>query len=109
MPLALPDLRAAFAAYVAGRDHTDLAATIVGDSISAEARLRVYRHHVAHSLGTALAATFPTVRTLVGEEFFRAMAGCFVARELPAQPVLAEYGADFSAFVAAHEPARALP
>src|SRR5215203_5414097 len=109
MPLTLPDLQAAFAAHITGRDRADLAATVMGDSISAEARLRVYRHHVSHSLGSALAATLPTVQALVGEEFFRTMASCFVARGLPTQPVLAEYGADFPAFVAAHEPARALP
>lgn len=109
MPLALPDLQAAFAAHVAGRDHADLIAAVIDDSISAEARLRVYRHHVAYSLGTALAATFPTVHALVGEEFFRTMAGGFVARELPAQPALSEYGAGFPEFVAGYEPASGLP
>jgi hypothetical protein len=109
MPLALPDLQAAFAAHIVGSDCADLAAMVVGDSISAEARLRVYQHHVAYSLGTALAATFPTVQTLVGEEFFRTMAGRFVARELPVQPVLSEYGAKFPEFVAGYEPACELP
>lgn len=109
MPLALRDLQAAFAAHVAGVDRADLASTVVGDSISAEARLRVYRHHVAHSLGAALAATFPTVQALVGEGFFRTMAGCFVVRELPTQPVLSEYGAGFPGFVADDEPASGLP
>jgi hypothetical protein len=113
MPLALPDLQAAFAAHVAddgaGRVRVDLVAAIVGDTISAEARLRVYRHHVNHSLCAALAATFPTVQALVGEGFFRGLAQGFVAEALPTQPVLAEYGAGFPAFVAAHEPARGLP
>ena len=109
MPLALPDLQAAFAAHVAGGDRADLAAIVVSDTISADARLRVYRHHVSHSLCAALAATFPTVQALVGEGFFRTLAQSFVAQALPTQPVLAEYGADFPAFVEAHEPARALP
>lgn len=113
MPLALPDLQAAFAAHVAndvaGGDRADLAAAVVGDTISAEARLRVYRHHVAHSLSAALAATFPTVQALVGEGFFRGLAQSFVAEALPTQPVLAEYGADFPAFVGAYAPGRALP
>jgi hypothetical protein len=109
MPLGLPDLQAAFAAHLTGRDRADLAATVVGDSISAEARLRVYRHHVTYSLGTALAATFPTVQAVVGEDFFRTMARAFVATALPLQPVLAEYGADFPAFVADYGPARDLP
>jgi hypothetical protein len=109
MPLALPDLQAAFAAYLAGRDRTDLAADVVSDSISADARLRLYSRHVAYSLGTALAATFPTVQALVGEEFFRAMAGGFVGLELPVQPILSEYGAGFPDFVARYEPASGLP
>ncbi|MDI1287520.1 MAG: DNA-binding domain-containing protein [Reyranella sp.] len=109
MQLALPDLQAAFAAHVAGVDRPDLVAAVVGDTIPAEARLRVYRHHVSHSLSAALAATFPTVQALVGEAFFRGLAQGFVAEALPAQPVLTEYGAEFPAFVATHEPARALP
>lgn len=109
MPLALHDLQAAFAAHVAGDDRADLVAAVTGDSMSAEARLRVYRHHVAYSLGSALAATFPTVHALVGEAFFRRLAHGFVARALPSQPVLAEYGAGFAAFLADYEPARDLP
>lgn len=109
MPLALRDLQAAFAVHVAGHDRADLAAVVAGDSISAEARLRVYRHHVAYSLGSALAATFPTVHALVGEAFFRTMAQGFIGQTLPTQPVLAEYGADFPAFVAGYEPAASLP
>ena len=109
MPLALPDLQAAFAAHVAGGDRTDLVAAVVGDSISADARLHVYRHHVRHSLSAALAVTFPTVQALVGEGFFRGLAQGFIAQALPAQPVLAEYSADFPAFVAAYEPACSMP
>jgi hypothetical protein len=109
MPLALPDLQAAFAAHVVGPDRDPLVASVVGDSIPATARLRVYRHHVFHSLATALSATFPTVQALVGEEFFRDMAQAFVANALPLQPVLSEYGAEFAAFLADYEPARELP
>ena len=41
------------------------------------ARLAVYRNNVVSSLIDALADTFPVVQQLVGEEFFRAMAGVF--------------------------------
>ncbi|MCF8532857.1 MAG: DNA-binding domain-containing protein [Reyranella sp.] len=109
MPLALRDLQATFAAQLVGGDHADLAPHIVGDSIPAEARLRIYRHHVGHSLGAALAATFPTVQALVGEGFFQTLTRDFAACELPTQPVLAEYGVEFPAFVAGYGPARGLP
>ena len=109
MPLALRELQAAFAASIVGADRADLMAAITGDTIPAAARLGVYRHHVFESLGTALAATFPTVQALVGTAFFRGLARAFVRHALPQQPVLAEYGADFPAFVAEFEAARDLP
>jgi hypothetical protein len=109
MPLALRDLQAAFAAHVMGVDRADLVAAVVGDAIPAVARLSVYRHHVLESLGRALAATFPTVEALVGADFFRGVARAFIGQALPAQPVLAEYGADFPGFIADYEPARGLP
>ena len=109
MPLALRDLQAAFAAHIAGDDRADLVTAVVGDTIAAEARLRVYRHHVNYSLSAALAATFPTVQALVGEGFFCGLAQAFMAEALPAQPVLAEYGAGFPAFVATQEASRDLP
>jgi hypothetical protein len=109
MPLALRDLQAAFAAHLLGADSAELAAQVSGDAIPAAARLRVYRHHVFESLGSALAATFPTVQAVVGEDFFRGLARGFIGQSLPTQPVLAEYGAGFPAFVAGHAAARGLP
>lgn len=109
MPLALRDLQAAMAAHIVEADRPELLASVTSDSIAAAARLRVYRHHVFHSLVTALAATFSTVHALVGEDFFRGLARGFVATSLPTQPVLAEYGAGFADFVAAYAPARDLP
>jgi hypothetical protein len=109
MPLALPDLQAAFAAHLAGEDRAELVACVRGDSISAAARLSVHRHNMLHSLANALAATFPTVQAMVGEAFFRGMARAFITDNLPTGPVLAEYGATFATFVAHYEPAKGLP
>jgi len=109
MTLALPELQTALADHAAGHDRAELLATVVGDSIPAAARLRIHRNHVVRSLGTALAATLPTVHALVGEEFFRGMVRTFVASDLPTQPVLAEYGAGFPRFVESYVPAGGLP
>lgn len=111
---ALRNLQAAFAVHLAGElppdlASSDLAGVIASDSIPAEARLRVYRHHVQQSLATALAATYSTVQALVGETFFRAMARAFVAKDLPRQPVLAEYGEGFATFIEGYEAAGGLP
>ena len=109
MPPTLRELQTALAAYLAGEARLDLEAAVVGDSIPAAARLRVHRHHVRDSLVAALAATFPTVRAVVGEDFFRRLAHAFVAATLPVQPVLAEYGAGLPDFLGAYPSAAALP
>ena len=81
----------------------------VAEILPAAERLRIHRHHVLDSLAAALAATFPTVQAVVGAEFFRGLARAFIGRSLPTQPVLAEYGAGFPAFIAGHDAARDLP
>jgi hypothetical protein len=48
------------------------------------------------------------VRRLVGADFFRAMAGAFVAVHRPRSAVMIHYGVDFPGFVAAFEPARGI-
>lgn len=72
-------------------------------------RFNVYRNNVHASLAAALAARFPVVQRLVGDEFFRAMAVLFIEKRPPASPVLHGYGADFAGFIASFEPARDLP
>jgi hypothetical protein len=72
-------------------------------------RLAVYRNNVVVSLVDALAATFPVVQALVGEEFFRAMAAVFVRAQPPSSRILAWYGAGLADFIAAFEPAAGLP
>ena len=89
MTLALREWQANFVAELAGG--------------GGEARLAIHRHHIARSLAKALAGTFPTVQALVGADFFRQIAGAFVAQHLPTQPVLAEYGSDFAGFLATEE------
>ncbi len=61
------------------------------------------------SLIDALADTFPVVQDLVGEVFFRAMAGVFVRQAPPRSAVLAEYGEDFPAFIGHFGPAHGVP
>ena len=107
--LTLRELQADFAAYLAGTDQPGLPTAIADGGTAAAARLEVHRHHVEESLGAALAATFATVHALVGADFFRGMARDFMRQGLPRQPVLAEYGEDFPAFVSGYEPAKALP
>ena len=72
-------------------------------------RFAVYRNNVVVSLVDALAARFPVVLALVGEDFFRAMARVFVGQHLPRSPLMAKYGEEFPAFIAGFAPAAGLP
>jgi hypothetical protein len=72
-------------------------------------RFGIHRNNVIVSRVEALADSFPVVQSLVGADFFQAMAGEFVLLSPPRSPVLAEYGADFAEFVAAFPPVAALP
>lgn len=67
-------------------------------------RFSVYRNNVAVSLSEALEVTFPVIRTLVGDEFFKAMAGVFLRQHLPTSPMLMFYGAEMPAFLQGFQP-----
>jgi hypothetical protein len=72
-------------------------------------RFGVYRNNVAVSLIDALAARFPVVQALVGEEFFRDMARVFVRSRPPRSRLLMDYGDDFPIFVEGFESAGSVP
>jgi hypothetical protein len=72
-------------------------------------RFNVYRNNVFHSLADTVAARFPVIARLVGEEFLRAAALTFVERHPPRSPALFEYGGGFPAFLETFEPAAHLP
>jgi hypothetical protein len=72
-------------------------------------RFDVYRNNVFVGLIEALERRYPVCRTLVGEEFFRAMARLYVELSPPRSPVLLTYGSDFAEFVETFPPAASLP
>ena len=72
-------------------------------------RYNVYRNNVTVGLIDALAAIFPAVRRITGEEFFRAMARFHIRETPPTSVLLLEYGRDFPAFIARYEYAQDMP
>jgi hypothetical protein len=72
-------------------------------------RFDIYRNTVAVSLTEALETGFPTVRKLVGNDFFKAMAGVYLRANPPSDPRLALYGTTFPGFLARFDPVRHLP
>lgn len=108
------DSRAAQAAFAAACLDPDLSApagiaVAVAGAGERARRFAVHRNNVVASLTDVLAANFPAVRSLVGEEFFRAAAGVFVRAHPPATPVMARYGDGFADFLAAFPPAAGVP
>jgi len=79
------------------------------DGRPATKRFDVYRNNVASSLTDALETAFPVVNKLVGNEFFRAMAGVYLRAHPPKSPVMMFYGEDMATFLAGFEPAQSVP
>jgi len=82
---------------------------VIGDGLAPAARIAIYRHHVAATLGELLNDVYPVVRRLVDARFFAYAADRFVAAHPPASPCLAEYGDGFPSFLAGFAPCRHLP
>jgi len=83
---------------------------IVGpDGQAAPKRFNVYRNNVVVSLCEALGQTYPAVKTLLGEDYFNALARAFVTRHPPQSPVLIWYGGAFAEFIENFPPLEAYP
>jgi hypothetical protein len=63
-------------------------------------RFGVYRNNVTTSLVRAMETSFPVVRRLLGEDYFAGFTREFVQQHPPRSPLLFEYGAEFSAYLA---------
>src|SRR5262245_8892967 len=76
---------------------------------AAAKRYNVYRNNVTVSLIDALAAIYPAVQRITGDDFFRAMVRCHIRATPPTSPLLSKYGRDFPAFIERYEYAQSLP
>lgn len=108
MPLDLAESQAAFSKALIDPDMKTPANLIRPDGRQAERRFAIYRNNVAVSLIDALQASFPVTHRLVGDEFFRAMAGEFARVEIPKSPILSEYGSSLPEFISNFGPANEL-
>ena len=106
---------------MAGVSQTNLTAAILGSDLpvpeglsdghgkTAGKRFDIYRNNVAVSLTEALITAFPTIHGLVGDQFFRAMAGVYLRQHPPTSPLMMFYGGEMPSFLAGFEPVQHLP
>ena len=104
-PAALGPFQDAFATALRGSTPAHDAVA----RLAALPALAVYRNTVAKGCLDALAANFPTVRRLVGDDWFRAAAQAHAATTPPSDARLLHYGDGFPQFLASYPPAAELP
>ncbi|MDB5962404.1 MAG: hypothetical protein JWP59_3698 [Massilia sp.] len=108
-PAAASDLAASqqrFAAAMLDPALIDLDAFAGGDIAK---RLAMYRGHLTGTWHATLAAAFPVLRQLVGEEFFEAMSRAFGIAHPPVDADLHVFGADLPGFLEKFEHAADYP
>jgi hypothetical protein len=95
----LRELQRSFAAaLMAGGDA--VAVCIDGAGLDPSARLRIYRHSVAGTQIAALRDSYPTVRALVGDEFFEVLASRYRVRYPSTCGNFQQFGSAMDEFVA---------
>jgi len=107
--MRLNELQAAMRAGILGEPAEALLAQIDGHGLAPATRLQIHRNNILTGLTEALRTSFPAVARLVGDRFFDFAADRFIHGAPPRDPRLADYGAEFPAFLAGFEPARMLP
>lgn len=105
----LSEVQAGFAAALLDPTAPAPPGVVGPDRRPAPRRFAVYRNNVLSALGNAVAGSFPAVKRIVGDDFFRAMARAYVLAEPPTAPVLLDYGTTFPDFIARFAPAASLP
>ena len=78
------------------------------DGAPATRRFNVYRNNVAVGLTEALETAFPVVRKLVGDTFFKAMAGVYLRNHPPTSPLMMFYGDQTPSFLKGFKPVQHL-
>ena len=107
----MPTLRSTLQVMKSSLLHRDNAAeSLVGESAFEPAqRLQLYRNNLVIGLTEALAAVYPVVQRLVGEDFFRVTCREFIPEYPPRQAALHEFGEAFPEYIRSYKPASSLP
>lgn len=107
--IALAQLQQRFAAAVVGGDAAELDGLLAGDPAQAAARTAVYRNNHHLGLREALAAIYPVVARLLGNECFELLARDYVSTYAKPSGNVLDYGQHFADLVDATEALAGLP
>ncbi len=77
----------------------NFSACIEENNIPVSERLKIYRNNIVGSITDNLAATFPLLEKLVGEEFLKLMVRSFILNHPPQSGCLNLYGKGFPEFI----------
>lgn len=89
--------------------HHQVAAHLHAQALDPVRRIGVYRNNLRSSLGAALAAVYPTVHELVGEDFFRGLALRYMRLHPSRSGNLQEFGGLLPDYIAGLDAAAGLP
>jgi len=81
---------------------------LASPGIPADEHLRIYRRAILGTLVRGLGIVYPVCKSVLGEQFFAAMARLYARKTPSRSPDLGEYGDDFYQFIEAFEPAAEL-
>ena len=81
---------------------------ISDDTLTAEQRFGIYKGSVHGVLTQALADIYPVCKELVGDKFFDHVSSKFINQNPPNSAFFADFGEDFSAFLANFEAAKSV-
>ena len=90
------------------QNNTLMAKDIESSSISAQGLMGIYQNSAIANITHSLALTYPVIKELVGEDFFRAMCREFIIITWPKSGNMDDYGVEFSSFLAEFEHAKHL-
>lgn len=107
--LSLHELQQQFMAALYDAAEPGPTATIAGNGLTPEARLRIYRRSCNETQTAALRTTYPAVLALVGDAFFDQAARSYRHAHPSRSGNLQAFGDDFSKYLATAPGCRSLP
>lgn len=109
--MSLIDEQVQFADWVAqrGGDDAQVARKLVAGSVSKERGLAVYQNNLVFALRDALAATFPVLVQLLGDDGFKLTARDYSVSYPSQSGDLNELGRHFAEFISGYEPLQEYP